>query len=234
MSSVEESMWWYQTLHQIVANAIQRYAASDCMTVLDAGCGTGGMLKFIRERFPSFSLYGLELMPEACDIARQKSGAEIQSGSIEQILYPASFFDVVISLDVLNYELDRDLAVSEFYRVLKPGGTLLLNLAAYQWLHSYHDKAVGQTNRFTLRAVNRMLEGHGFMKVSASYWNFILFPLMVLKRKFIPAGSESDVKPFHPVLDYLFKKTGSIENRILDKGIVLPFGGSLFFVMRKK
>jgi len=234
MSAVEESMWWYRTLHQIAANAIRRYAKPDSMTLLDAGCGTGGMLKFIRERFPSSSLYGLELMPGACDIARLKSGAEIQSGSIEHISYPASFFDVVISLDVLNYDLERDLAVSEFYRVLKPGGTLLLNLAAYQWLHSYHDKAVGQTNRFTLRAANRMLEGHGFMKVYGSYWNFLLFPLMVLRRKLFPAGSASDVKPFHPVLDYLFNKTGFVETRILDKGIVLPCGGSLFLVMRKK
>jgi len=234
MSSVEESMWWYQTLHQIVANATMRYADPNSMTLLDAGCGTGGMLKFFRYRYPSASLYGLELMPEACEIARLKSGAEVQSGSIEHIAYSDSFFDVVVSLDVLGYDLDRDLAISEFHRVLKPGGTLLLNLAAYQWLHSYHDKAVGQTSRFTLSAVNRMLERHGFRKVYGSYWNFLLFPLMVLRRKLFPAGSASDVKPFHPVLDYLFNKTGFVETRILDKGIVLPCGGSLFLVMRKK
>ncbi|MEI8033287.1 MAG: class I SAM-dependent methyltransferase [Chlorobiaceae bacterium] len=234
MSSVEESMWWYRTLHQIVANAIKHYADANSITLLDAGCGTGGMLKFIGDRFPSASLYGLELMPEACDVARLKSGADIKSGTIEYIEHSDSFFDVVVSLDVLGYDLDRNLAVSEFNRVLKPGGTLLLNLAAYQWLHSYHDKAVGQKSRFTLRDVNRMLERHGFRKVYGSYWNFLLFPLMVLRRKFVPGGSASDVKPFHPVLDYLFSKTGFIETLILDKGIVVPFGGSVFLVMRKK
>lgn len=143
MQEVEETMWWYHGLHANILNTLARYAAN-AGSLLDAGCGTGGMLKMIHGKFPAMRLHGLDISEQACITARAKSGAEVLLGSVDALPHPSQAFDALDpSLDVLGYDLDMDAAVSGFFRVLKPGGHAILNLAAYQWMLSYHDKAVG-------------------------------------------------------------------------------------------
>ena len=59
-----------------------------------------------------------------------------------------------------------------------------------------------------------------------TYWNTILFPLMVLRR-FAVRHEVSDVMPFPAPLELAFRGVMRVENGLLGHGIRLPFGGSL-------
>jgi len=232
MEEVEETMWWYHGLHANILGAIGKYAPSPD-DLLDAGCGTGGMLKAVRDRYPSSRLHGLDISEQACIATRAKSGASVVRGSVDALPYADRSFDAVISSDVLGYDLDVDAAVRGFFRVLRPGGRAILNLAAYQWMLSYHDRAVGQSHRYTRSSAKELLLRHGFRITFASYWNTILFPLMIAKRKLAPVTIASDVKPFPPLLNNAFKTCLALERAFILRGVPLPFGGSVLIIAQR-
>jgi SAM-dependent methyltransferase len=232
MDELEGTMWWYHGLHANVLAALERYAAG-FNKLLDAGCGTGGVLQLVHIYNPDAQLYGLDISEQACAAARSKSGAEVVQGSVDALPYADSAFDVVVDLDVLGYDLDVNAAMAGFFRVLRPGGTLVLNLAAYQWMLSYHDHAVGQTRRFRRSQAVELLRQSGFRIRYATYWNSLLFPLMVLQRKLTPPTAPSDVRRFHPLVNSLFKAILAVERMMTRMRISLPFGGSIMIIAER-
>jgi arsenite methyltransferase len=97
--------------------------------VLDLGSGGGiDVLLSAKRVGPSGKAYGLDMTDEMLSLARQnqqKSGitnAEFLKGDIEQIPLPDNHVDVVISNCVINLAVDKDKALREAFRVLKPGG----------------------------------------------------------------------------------------------------------------
>jgi SAM-dependent methyltransferase len=97
--------------------------------VLDLGSGGGiDVLLSARRVGPAGKVYGLDLTDDMLALAREnqrKSGAqnvEFLKGSIESIPLPDGSVDVIISNCVINLASDKDAALKEAFRVLKPGG----------------------------------------------------------------------------------------------------------------
>jgi hypothetical protein len=121
------------------------------------------------------------------------------------------------------------------FAALKPGGVVILNNPAYEWLRSYHDAFVHSARRYTKTGVAAELATAGFTVARCTYWNTILFPLMVIKRK-LPAGSASgsDVEEVPAWLNRLFSLVSLPEPVFMRYGINLPFGGSVLAIGRKQ
>ncbi|MBL7951189.1 MAG: class I SAM-dependent methyltransferase [Flavobacteriales bacterium] len=232
MAALEETMWWYHGLHTNVVNALQKHAGH-LTTLLDAGCGTGGTLKAIARRFPQARLHGLDIAEQACAFTREKTGATVTVGSVDALPYTDASFDALVSCDVLGYRIDVGATLHGFHRVLRPGGICVLNMAAYPWMLSYHDKAVGQVRRYTRSEAEGLLREHGFRLIFASYWNTVLFPLMLLRRKVLPAPPASDVTPFNPLANGVFRACVGAESALLNAGLPLPFGGSVLLIAQR-
>ena len=75
-----------------------------------------------------------------------------------------------------------------------------------------------------------MLTGNGFRVLRSSYWNTLLFPLMLVHRLIERDDAESDVRDFPRWLDALFSSALAVERFAIEAGISLPFGGSLIVV----
>ena len=237
MAALEDELWWYRGLRGIVLALLAQHRPAEPFALLDAGCGTGGMLRQIAERFPQAELHGVDVATSACEFARAGSTATIRQGSVTALPYADASFDMIVSLDVLGAtEVEPTRALAECRRCLKPGGLLFLNVAAYQWLLSYHDRAVGQSRRFTLAGVTRMLTAGGFRCLRGSYWNTLLFPIMVLRRKVGPGGvgSASDVRALPTPVNAAFTACVALERRLVGAGLGLPFGGSVIAVARRE
>lgn len=232
MDELEGSLWWYRGLRSLITETLETQAP-EAIDILDAGCGTGGMLKAIGAIRPGVHLNGIDLSAASCAFTRRKTGAQVVQGSIDALPFADASFDALVSLDVLGYRMDRLAALRGFLRVLRPGGTLVLNLAAYQWMLSYHDVAVGQVKRFTKREAKALLREAGFEVVQSTYWNTLLFPLMAIRRKLWPAPEASDVAPFNPVVDKVFGGCLTAERKLISFGAALPFGGSVLLVARR-
>ena len=197
MDAVEDGMWWYRALHARVLEALGRPRGR----VLDAGCGTGGFLARLRATWPEAEATGLEYNPGAAARARAKSGVSVASGSVLTMPFSDASFEAVTSIDVLCHAaVEPAAALAEMHRVLVPGGRLVLNLPAFQWLLSAHDHRVHNVRRFTASGTVRMLTNAGFNVATAHYWNSLLLPLMILQRKILASAAEahSDVVAFPP------------------------------------
>ena len=201
-------------------------------SVLDAGCGTGGLLRALTAS-GSPTMIGLDFVEAAATVAREKSGCAVTVGSVNALPFRDGRLTAVFSMDVLCHRgVDEACALAEVYRCLAPGGVLIMNLPAYRWMLSAHDQRVHNVRRYRRSEVIAMLARAGFRVSLASYWNTFLFPLMVLKRKIL-GGDESDVRPFPAPFEFLFRAVLSFERGLLGVGLRLPFGGSIFAVAVK-
>ena len=110
----------------------------DC---LDVGCGRGLMMIGAAKRLSTGKAVGIDLWsakdqaansPEATLMNARLEGVEqkisIQTGDARQLPYADDSFDIVMSHWVIHNieaQADRDKALSEMWRVLRPGGALL-------------------------------------------------------------------------------------------------------------
>jgi SAM-dependent methyltransferase len=229
-------MWWFAALHANLALLCRRFAPGGPeKPLLDGGCGTGGLLARLSAALPDRAAIGLDADRFACARARTKSGRPVCAGSVNALPFADGAFGAVVSADVLCHDgVEEGAALAQFHRVLCDHGVLVLNLPAYSWLMSAHDRAVANVRRYNRRRLVRLLEDAGFRVLLATYWNTILFPLMVLTRALPPSGAGSDVRLHSPAIEALCRAATGIEHAWLGRGRRLPFGGSLIAVAAKQ
>jgi SAM-dependent methyltransferase len=233
MHAVEDRMWWYRGLRTLVAGQLAHALTSTSAggPILDAGCGTGGMLRVLGASVVGRSSLGLDFNPIAAGMARAKAGRPIVSGSVNEMPIGDGTLGGYLSLDVLCHAgVDPEKALSEARRCLQPGAVAVLNLPAYAWMFSAHDRRTQNARRFTRGEARELLARHGFRTLRASYWNTFLFPLMLLHRLVERDDAKSDVREYPRWQDALFSAALAIERAVIASGISLPFGGSLLVV----
>lgn len=226
-------MWYYRALHRHVERSLAA-VLPPAARVLDAGCGTGGLLRRLRGSRPQWTLTGLDFSPLACELARERTGGEVVQGSIAAMPFADAAFDAITSCDVVCQVAEPAQAVREFYRVLRPGGFVVLTMPAYPWMYSYHDREVGNLRRYSRGEVDALLREAGFRAVRSTYWNTLLFPLAVLRRKVLPpAAPTSDVGLFPAPIEAGFNALMALEHAWLGAGGSLPLGNSVLTVAQK-
>lgn len=226
LAAVEDRMWWFGGLHANLLSAWQR-GRSGRVRALDAGCGTGGFLARLIAAMPGIDAFGVELDQAACAVARRKSRCPVVAGNINALPFADQSFDVIFSADVLCHSgVEERAALAGLRRCLRPGGVLILNLPAYRWLYSAHDVAVDNARRYDRKELLRLLADNGFSAVQARYWNFVLFPLMLLRRKLL-RGDEGDVALLPATVERVFAACLALERGLVAAGIKLPCGGSI-------
>jgi ubiquinone/menaquinone biosynthesis C-methylase UbiE len=240
MRSVEDHYWWYQALRQHVTASID--PARPDFSLLDAGCGTGGMLATLREKFPEAELTGIDASEHGIKLTADRAlGARLLPAHVQELPFPAESFDFVLSLDVwTNGSVDDALAAHETHRVLRSEGTLILNLAALEFLEGAHDKAVDAVRRYNRLQVRTLLEGAGFEIERLTYWNATLLPPIALVRWLsrmrlarAPAEARSDFRPLPGPVNSMLRRVAALELGA-SRHLSLPFGTSVFAVARKK
>lgn len=232
----EDRMWWFAALH---ANLLEVYRGAGRSgrrgAVLDAGCGTGGLLGKLVADFSEPDVWGVDADTFACARAREKSGRPVCAGSVDALPFADAAFAAMFSADVLCHRgVDEARALAEFHRCLAAEGVLVLNLPAYAWMLSRHDEAVYNVRRYTRRGTAALLRAAGFRPVFIGYWNMLLFPLMVMTRKLLPGGPASDVKLYPRPVEALCRAATALERMLLRRGIALPYGGSVLAVAVKE
>jgi ubiquinone/menaquinone biosynthesis C-methylase UbiE len=115
-------------LPQLSDPALQR------IKILDVACGTGRTLRQLRAMLPKASLFGIDLSPaylrKANQLLSQNAGElpQLVQANAENLPYQSEYFEAVTSV-FLFHELPpqaRQQVMEESFRVLKPGGTLII------------------------------------------------------------------------------------------------------------
>jgi ubiquinone/menaquinone biosynthesis C-methylase UbiE len=230
MANLEEEFWWYQALHEIVVDRIENSNPSEHQKVLDAGCGTGGFINYMTSEKKDFKIHGLELNPFAVSVAREKTGLAITQGDVLSIPFDNNQFDQVALVDVICHKkVDPVKVLSECCRCLKPGGSLHINTPAFNWLKSGHDERVHTSERHTVNSLANLIMQTPLKIEKIAYWNSLLFPVMIIQRLTVGKKStSSEIKRIHPLLNSSLYGILSLERKLQNIGIFLPFGGSVW------
>jgi SAM-dependent methyltransferase len=235
----EVGHFWFRGLRRFVRPLLaEALAGRHRPRVLDAGCGTGCNLRMLADLDGGF---GVDLNRVGLGHARASGLSRLARASVVAIPFPDAAFDVVTSFDVL-YALSEDdarRAMSEMARVLKPGGTLIVNVAALEILRGGHSVLAEELRRYDRRMLRAELGAAGLRPVRLTYTNAALFPLVLAARVVQRAagmdtpeetGHEISVPPgpVNAALDALL----ALEAHVVHL-VDLPFGSSLLCAARK-
>jgi len=179
----EARHFWFRGFRAFVTPLVRRALAGHAGgRILDCGCGTGVNLEVLGR----FGLaFGFDLSLVGARFARDR-GTRVARASVTAVPFPSGTFDLVTSFDVLYALEERDeaAAVREMFRVLRPGGCAIVNVAAMPVLTGDHSVLSHERRRYTRASLSRLLESAGFRIERITYTNAVLFLPMLAIRTF--------------------------------------------------
>lgn len=236
----EQSHFWFRGFRWFVQPEVTRaLAGRRSPVIVDCGCGTGANVAWLKEYGTT---YGFDLTWNGLALGRQMGRRRLARASIGAIPFPDACADLATSFDVfqcLPDPIERD-ALAEMHRILKPGGRLLLNVAALDVLRGRHSTLSEEVRRYTPSRLRMVVERAGFVIDRLTFANATLFPLMLPVRlaqrwrsagPAVPAG-EFDITVPPPPVNALLTALVRVEAAVLSK-INLPVGSSLLCHARK-
>lgn len=244
MFRLEGQLWWYRILHERVETALhQQFGGRRDIHLLDVGCGTGGLLDFLRRRGYA-NLRGLDGSADAVAFCQERN-LPVTLVDLNELtrFEPDARYDAIICNDVFCYFNDTDLPrlVSQIARRLKPAGILISNNNAFAVFRGQHDLAVGSMRRFVRADFERLMASSGLQIQTATYWSLALSPMILLMRQWqnwqLRRGwrnednAHSDVYLPPPWLNETLYRIVHLEQKLLAR---TPFGSSLFITVRKQ
>lgn len=235
MFQLEDRYWWFEGSMQFILSALSDVPIRQTGRILDAGCGTGGLLKRLANR----KAWGIEIANEGIGLCRRRGLNNVLQASTTALPFRSESFDAVLSIDVLVHQWVPDDvgALREIYRVLVPGGFVLLQVAAYRFLWSAHDVATLTRHRYTRDELAEKIQRSGFELVRITYRNTLLSPLAVLlkllRRARANTATKGDLVALPRPVDRTLFRLLALENYVARR-VRLPFGISVFCIARKK
>lgn len=234
MFEVEDRYWWYRGVRTLIRAWLDRYAPRDAM-ILDGGCGTGANLELLQRYGAAI---GVDISDQAIAFCRARGIQRAFNASLNELPFPSNLFDLAISFEVICNIADDQSAFAEIARVLKPGGRLIVQVPAYQWLWGTHDVAVGHQRRYSARELRGKLTRAGMAVERLTHANTLMFPAIAADRLARRAFSEG--KPIHSDLAPLPRGINAIlsllyvaEMRLVAR-VNLPCGVSVLALARKR
>lgn len=215
--ALEEDLWWFVGMRAITSALLDPLCTPGRdRLILDAGCGTGTNLAWLARYAGGGRVVGIDLVSTALGFCRERRPAglaranpALAQASITDLPFADHAFDLLTSFDVLGQipAAGDERAMREIARVLRPGGIAFIRVAAYRWMRSEHDEALGTHRRYALGDLTGKVEHAGLRVLRATYANSALLPVAALRRlvlKRVGLGARgSDVKPLPPRLSWL-------------------------------
>ena len=236
---LEPTSWWFRSRNRLIEQTIRRLAPQ-AKSVLEIGCGTGYTLGALRAALPAAELTGTELFDAGLEVARQRwSDVRLMQADACELPFDQSF-DLVGAFDVLEHIDRHGTAVREAFRVLNPGGLLLVTVPQHQWLWSAADDFARHERRYSRPALRDVVAQAGFRIELLSSFVTLLLPLMAASRavsrmRNAPPDQFDPWAEFHipAAANALFERLAHVEGDLIARGVTLPAGGSLLLAARK-
>jgi ubiquinone/menaquinone biosynthesis C-methylase UbiE len=203
--------------------------------ILDCGCGTGYNLGLLRQ---SGRAAGIDITWTGLAFARARGDRAVAQASAAVLPFGDESFDVVTSFDVIYGLQDDDerAALREMFRVLRPGGHLVLNVAAMNMLTGNHSVLGGEVRRYSRAVLAERLTGAGFAVRRLTYTNAAIFPIVaavrLLQRVSGHQESEHEISIPPAPLNAALSAVLAVEAAAL-RVMNMPFGSSLLALARK-
>lgn len=207
LASVEDRHFWFRARNRLIleiSGEIARSLPADCR-VLEVGCGTGNVLRYLERSFSHGTVLGMDLWQEGLRHARRRTGCPLVRGDMRTPPFSRPFH-VIGMFDVLEHIPDDRQALQHLHAMLAPGGKLLLTVPAHQSLWSYFDESAHHCRRYSRTNLHEKLTEAGYQVDTLTEFMACTFPLVWLARKL--AGlrtSQNDVTRSRQLADDEFR-----------------------------
>jgi len=233
----EEAHFWFRGLRRNARRWLETALAGRTpRLVIDCGTGTGRNLDWLRQLGPAV---GVELSGTGLSFARA-AGRTVVQASVAALPFRDGSADVATSFDVL-YCLDdatEALALREMWRVLRPGGVVLVNVAALNILRGAHSTLTMEVRRYSPARLRGALEEAGFEIERITFTNAPTFPVTLALRSFerlsgrAAQASDADLRVPAAPINAIFSAALAAESALL-RYVNMPIGSSLMAIGRK-
>ena len=231
-----DSHFWYHGFRRFIPPALADTANGRTdLRIIDCGCGVGQNMRLLE---PHGHVVGIELDSMAA-VAGREFGRPIARADITRIPFPDNAFDMAVSFDVLQV-VEPDLAaVREMARIVRPGGCVLLTVAAFNMLAGDHAEVWNECRRYTPATARALVDSAGLRVERVSFMFATLFPLMLAVRTVQRVLRPFRARPSHSDTEVPWAPLNTALMRLLDgeaalsRYVPMPIGTSLIVVARK-
>lgn len=170
---------WFQFTQKLATGMMDIKPESH---VLDVGCGTGFAVIEIARQLDRGKACGIDISPGMIEKARRNIPEELlgrvsfHQASADGIPYPDGEFDYILCTNSFHHYPDTQRALKEMYRVLRPGGMLVildnatdLSLYTWAWDRILRLFETGHVRYYTTNELGEMISRAGYEEVCLRY-----------------------------------------------------------------
>lgn len=234
---LEARNFWFRSRNKLIIWAFERYFPA-AKNLLEIGCGTGFILAGLKAAHPDLKLSGSEIscagLKYASDRIPEADFFQMDARTIPFV----NEFDTLGAFDVLEHIEEDEVALSQMYRAIRPGGGILLTVPQHEFLWSYTDEHACHKRRYEVQDLVTKVTTAGFRVERISSFVSLLLPIMLASRTLKPAaGIKSDPLAelrISGIINSILEAIMGIERLTIQAGLNFPAGGSLLLVARKE
>jgi len=237
--------WWFASRTRALEAVMgQILPKRPDFRLLDIGCGAGNMIYHLSHYG---QVKGLEIDQRPVNKARERGYDVDLFDATQRMPFDDNTFDAITALDVIEHNEDDLAILADSYRILKPGGHMIITVPAFMWLWTHNDDLNAHIRRYTAAELKQKLSQTGFVTRRVTYNNFFIFPmaatLLLLRRSShteLELAShhvdekeyQVEMEPASPLVNAILTLVGKVEAGLI-RFVNLPVGTSLIAVGEK-
>ena len=235
-SRAEATHFWFRGFREFLTPVIRdlSHGRRD-LRIIDCGCGTGHNLRLLSAYG---RVVGFDLNAGGVAMTRA-SGATVVRGDVARAPFASGLFDIATSFDVMQCIEPDAAAVREMARMVRPGGTVVVTMAALEMLRGDHSVSWQEVRRYTPAMARELFAQAGLRVERVSFLFGSLFPLMLtvrmaqrLLRPFRTYRPDTDIAVPSAPVNGLLTAVVTAEAWVARR-VPMPVGSSLLVVGRK-
>lgn len=152
--------------------------------ILEVGCSSGFMLADLKKIMPNALLIGADVTSAALySLAARIPNLPLLQFDLTQCPLPDACIDAMVMLNVLEHIEDDLLALQQAFRILKPGGLLVLEVPAGPHLYDFYDEHLRHFRRYTSQELTDKCTIANFNIIKASHLGFFIYPPFAMVKR---------------------------------------------------
>lgn len=156
---------------------VRKFMPSAQAVIMEIGCSSGFLIRDLAKEFPEAVIVGVDVVKEPLyRLANTLPGIPLIRFDLLQCPLPDQSVDVMVMLNVLEHIEDDVGALQKAFNLLKPGGSLIIEVPAGPSLYDAYDVQLHHFRRYAASELQGKLTGVGFKACRKSHLGFILFP----------------------------------------------------------
>jgi SAM-dependent methyltransferase len=233
LAAAERWHFWFVSRAALLGWSIRRYFPQ-ARSILEVGCGTGGVTSALRQSFPEATIVAGDADPGGLVYARQRvPRAHFLQMDVCRLPLRGGF-DVAGAFDVIEHLDDDAAALAALRDAVKPGGGVLITVPQHPSLWSASDDFACHRRRYTRQELRGKIEAAGLRVVRMTSFATIVLPLIAMsrwmpRRDYVPERELRIGSAANAILSVL----SALERHAIAAGLSLPAGGSLLAIAER-